>query len=110
MSDGPPEVPEVDIEELAALRESGIGLVDVRNPDEWEAGRVPGAFLIPMSEVPERLDEFVKGETVYVICGSGPRSSKVVGFLRQQGYDAVNVAGGTKAWREAGYPLDHGPD
>ena len=109
MSDSPP-VPEVDVDELAVLRESGIGLVDVRNLDEWEAYRVPGAFLIPLPEVPNRLDEFVKGETVYVICKTSGRSARAVQFLREQGYDAVLVAGGTDAWRDAGHPIDSGPD
>ncbi len=103
-------MPVVDVEELAALRESGIGLVDVRNPDEWQAYRVPGAHLIPLPEVPERLDEFVKGETVYVICKTSGRSARAVGFLREQGYDAILVAGGTDAWRDAGHPLDSGPE
>jgi rhodanese-related sulfurtransferase len=107
--EGDQRVPEVDVEELAALRGAGIGVVDVRNVDEWEDYRVPGAHLIPLPEVPHRLGELDKDEKVYVICKSGGRSARAVQFLREAGYDAVNVAGGTDAWREAGHPLDHGP-
>jgi rhodanese-related sulfurtransferase len=46
---------------------------------------------------------------VYVICARGGRSAKAVEHLRQQGIDAVNVAGGTLGWIDAGLPTDHGP-
>jgi rhodanese-related sulfurtransferase len=103
------EVPEIDIDELARLRDSGIVLVDVREPDEFEQSRVPGATLIPLADVPERVEEIPSDQRVYVICGSGPRSARAVDYLNRQGYDTVNVAGGTKAWVEAGLPVEHGP-
>jgi rhodanese-related sulfurtransferase len=102
-------VPEIDIDELARLREAGAVLVDVRQPDEYETARVPGAQLIPLVDVPERIEEIPSDERVYVICGSGGRSAKAVEYLNNQGYDTVNVAGGTKAWLEAGHPVEHGP-
>ena len=103
------DVPEVDIDELARVRESGIVLVDVREPDEFERARVPGAKLIPLAEVPERVEEIPDDQRVYVICGSGARSARAVDYLNRQGHDTVNVAGGTKAWLEAGLPVEHGP-
>jgi rhodanese-related sulfurtransferase len=103
------DVPEIDIDELARIRDSGIVLVDVREPDEFERSRVPGATLIPLADVPERVEEIPSGQRVYVICGSGPRSARAVDYLNRQGYDTVNVAGGTKAWVEAGLPVEHGP-
>ena len=103
------EVPEVDIDELARVRESGIVLVDVREPDEYERARVPGAKLIPLAEVPERVEEIPDDQRVYVICGTGPRSARAVEYLNNQGYDTVNVAGGTKAWVDVGLPVEHGP-
>jgi rhodanese-related sulfurtransferase len=102
------EVPEIGIDELAQLRDSGIVLVDVREPDEFEQARVPGAKLIPLADVPERVEEIPDDQRVYVICGSGPRSARAVEFLNRQGYDTVNVAGGTKAWLEAGLPVERG--
>ena len=103
------DVPEIDIDELARLRESGVVLIDVRQPDEFAAVRVPGAKLIPLVDVPERVEEIPDDERVYVICGSGGRSARAVDFLNRQGLDTVNVAGGTKAWLEAGLPVEHGP-
>ena len=102
-------VPEIDVAELARLRETGVPLIDVREPDEWEEFRAPGAQLIPLGQVPERVGEVPTDGTVYVICKSGGRSAKAVEHLRGQGIDAVNVAGGSLAWREAGNPVDSGP-
>jgi rhodanese-related sulfurtransferase len=102
-------VPEIDVEELARLRAEGVPLVDVRELDEWQEFRVPGAQLLPLGEVPERIDEVPAGGTVYVICKSGGRSAKAVELLRARGVDAVNVAGGSLAWRDAGHPVESGP-
>jgi rhodanese-related sulfurtransferase len=101
-------VPEIDIDELARLRDAGIVLVDVREPDEYDEFHVPGAQLIPLADVPERIEELPPDERVYVICAVGSRSERAVEFLNKQGYDAVNVAGGSKAWLEAGHPVEHG--
>lgn len=102
-------VPEIDVAELARQRAAGAPLIDVREPDEWEEFRAPGAVLIPLGEVPERVDEVPADSTVYVICKSGGRSARAVEFLRTRGIDAVNVAGGTLAWRDAGEPVESGP-
>jgi rhodanese-related sulfurtransferase len=103
------DVPAIDIEELARLRETKIVLVDVREPDEFENFHVPGAQLIPLADVPERIEEIPDDQRVYVICATGARSGRAVEFLNKQGYDTVNVAGGSKAWLEAGHPVEHGP-
>ncbi|HEY7926924.1 MAG: rhodanese-like domain-containing protein [Candidatus Dormibacteria bacterium] len=86
---------------------SGAGvLIDVREAWEWEQQRVPGAVLIPLSEVPQRLDEIPDDREVYVHCRLGGRSAKAVEFLRQHGRPrAVNVVGGIEAWEEAGLPI-----
>ena len=102
-------VPEIDVAELARERARGAPLVDVREPDEWEEFRAPGAQLVPLGELVERVDEVPTDGTVYVICKTGGRSAKAVELLRAQGVDAVNVAGGSLAWREAGHPVESGP-
>lgn len=101
-------VPEIDVHELARLREEGAALLDVRNPDEWEEVRVPGVPLIPLPELADRTDEVPPGDPLYVICAAGGRSAKAAEHLRSLGVDAVNVAGGTRAWVEAGYPTESG--
>jgi rhodanese-related sulfurtransferase len=95
-------VPEIDVEELATRLDAGAILVDVRQPDEYEAGHVPSARLVPLDTVPDHLDAFVSDGDVLVICRSGARSHSACEFLAEQGVVAVNVAGGTLAWIASG--------
>jgi rhodanese-related sulfurtransferase len=100
-----PEVPEVSVDELADAITSGTGrlvLVDVREPYEYAEAHVPGAVLIPLATVPDELARFPPGPPVYVICASGGRSYHAADWLRSQGINAVNVAGGTKGWIASG--------
>lgn len=102
------EAPEIGVTELAKRREEGATLIDVRQPEEHAEVRVPGARLIPLGELPDRVDEVPTDGPVYVICKSGGRSATAVAWLRERGIDAVNVAGGTMAWRDAGLPIESG--
>lgn len=102
------QVPVIDITTLRQKLDAGEPLFDVREPDEYEEAHAPGAVLVPLGEVPERVGEFPTDRTVYVICKSGGRSAKAVEHLRANGVDAVNVAGGTMAWIEAGNAVDQG--
>ena len=104
------EVPEIDVVELAARREEGAPIIDVRRPEEYEEVRVPGVRLIPLPDVPERIDEVPTEGTVYVICATGVRSAKAAAHFRPIGIDAVNVAGGTVAWADAGLPVERAGD
>ena len=103
-------VPEVDVASLARALEAGAPLVDVRTEDEYVGGHVPGAVLLPLHELGERHTELPAGGEVYVICHVGSRSAAAVAALNRAGYRTVNVAGGTAAWLEAGYPVVEGPD
>ncbi|QAY65682.1 rhodanese-like domain-containing protein [Paenibacillus protaetiae] len=94
--------PEITTEELQERLENGekLNLVDVREQDEWEAGHIGEARLIPLSEIQERADEFSRdGEQVYIICRSGGRSGKACEFLQAGGLSVVNVKGGMLAWQ-----------
>jgi rhodanese-related sulfurtransferase len=95
------DVPEITIDDLAEKQAAGAVVVDVRQPDEYEEGHVPGAVLIPLDQIPDRVGELPEG-IVYVICAMGGRSAKAVEFLGGRGLDAVNVAGGTQGWVESG--------
>ena len=106
----PPVVPEVQVDELADARAEGGLLIDVREPEEYETVHVPGATLIPLGEVVARVAEVPRDQPVYVICATGNRSAKATQWYRMQGIDARNVAGGTKAWVEAGKPIARGPE
>jgi rhodanese-related sulfurtransferase len=104
-----PEVPAIDVAELADQRTAGAPLIDVRRDDELAAASISGAVHIPLDEVVERIEEVPTAGTVYVICRSGVRSAKAVEHFRSVGIDAVNVAGGILAWIEAGLPTDSSP-
>lgn len=104
----PTQVEQVDVRTVAERTAAGAPLVDVREPDEFEEVHAQGAVLIPLGEVPARLDEVPRGVPVYVICRSGARSQRVAELLMANGVDARNVAGGTLAWVEAGLPVEHG--
>jgi rhodanese-related sulfurtransferase len=102
------DVPEIDVAELARVRAAAVPLIDVREPDEYTAAHVPGALLVPLATVPDRLADVPAEGTVYVICAKGARSLRAAEFYRSQGIDAVNVAGGTTAWVDAGQPVSTG--
>ena len=95
-------VAEIEVDELAARLEAGARLIDVREPDEYTAGHVPGAVSIPLATVPDHLDAFRGTDAVYVICQSGGRSRRAAEFVANHGVEAINVAGGTGAWVASG--------
>jgi rhodanese-related sulfurtransferase len=84
-------------------------LLDVREPNEFEAVRAPGAALLPTSSFAARAAEVPADRPVMVICHMGSRSAAVAQFLSARGRtDVVNVAGGMDAWERAGLPVLHG--
>jgi rhodanese-related sulfurtransferase len=91
-------ISEASVDELESALQSGAPLVDVREPDEYEAGHVPGAVLVPLATVPTALEYFSADGVTYVICRSGSRSYRACEFLADQGLEVVNVEGGTMAW------------
>jgi rhodanese-related sulfurtransferase len=104
---GPP-VPEVGVEELES-RSPQAGLLDVREPEEYAHGHVPGTVNLPQADLATRLAEVPRDRPVYLICQGGFRSLRAAQFLRQRGFeDVVSVKGGTEAWRAAGKPLAQG--
>ena len=102
---------EVDIDELARVRDSGdIALIDVRRRDEYEEFHVPGAVLIPLDELPDRLAELPAVSPLYIICRTGHRSGVAADFLAEQQIEAINVAGGSLAWMKAGKAIATGSE
>jgi rhodanese-related sulfurtransferase len=96
----------VSIHELKAALDAGpVTLIDVREPVEYAEAHVPGAELMPLQSVPQRVDELPTDQPVYVVCAVGGRSAQAAGFLATRGVDAINVDGGTKDWIAAGYPV-----
>lgn len=95
-------VPEVTPNEAAALVDAGALLLDVRNDDEWTAGHAPGAQYLTLPELPARTGELAKDRRIVAVCRVGGRSAKAVELLAAQGFDAVNLAGGMRAWEADG--------
>ena len=84
-------------------------LLDVRTPAEFlQDGRVAQSTLIPLQELEQRLNELPTDKTIVCICRSGNRSAAACDLLRSRGYEAINVAGGIRAWKAAGYPIVFG--
>ena len=96
-------VQEISVNELIELVESGSLVIDVREPDEYVSGHIPGAILVPLSTVLENSSEFVSEDTVYVVCRSGGRSMQACELLHDNGIvNVINVAGGTMGWISLG--------
>lgn len=100
--------PSIDVATAYSVRDNPqVFMLDVREPDEYAAGHIPGITLIPMGEVAQRLGEIPTDQQVIVTCRSGNRSGQIVDFLRSQGFTNVhNMEGGIVAWEEAGYPVE----
>jgi adenylyltransferase/sulfurtransferase len=97
----PPNVPSVTVQELQQMRERGEDhlLLDVREPDEYQAARIEGSILIPLGQVTDRASEIPRDRKVVVHCRSGVRSGKAVEALQDLGLTNVwNVTGGILAW------------
>ena len=96
-------IPEISVHELKKLAEDGHRplLVDVRQPEEYAIGNIEGV-LIPLGELPSRLDELEhhrNDEMIVLQCRSGARSGRAVEFLQNQGFaNVVNLKGGILAW------------
>ncbi len=74
-------------------------IIDVRQPKEYDQGHIPGAKLIPLPQLQDRLQEIDADKPVYVYCAVGGRSRVAAQMLSSQGFaDVVNMKGGFKAW------------
>jgi rhodanese-related sulfurtransferase len=99
--------PEVSAAEVfAGLTAGHLVAVDVRTPEEWEAGHIAGAVWIPMFELGARLGELRRDARLAIVCRSGARSGVVADHLHAAGFDAVNMAGGMEDWVRVGLPIE----
>jgi len=101
-----PEVAEIGIDELAGRPASAV-VLDVREPEEFAAGHVPGAINLPQADLATRRDDLPRDAPLLLVCQGGYRSLRAAQFLKQAGFDrVVSVRGGTEAWRAAGRPVE----
>ena len=88
-----------------------VQLVDVREPDEFVGplGRIRGAKLMPLGQLPARVGELARDRPVVAVCRSGARSANASVLLQKAGFnDVANLAGGMLRWRAEGYPVEGG--
>jgi len=93
-------IPEISVQELEALRNADpdLFILDVRNQDEYDICHLKG-YLIPLNQLPTRLNELNKEAHIVVHCHAGGRSRRATEFLLQQGFKRVfNLRGGITAW------------
>jgi rhodanese-related sulfurtransferase len=94
-------------EYLAARPEEPARVIDVREPEEWDAGHLAEATLIPLGELEAHRHEIDPATPVVIVCRSGRRSLLAAEYLRQVGFDrARSLAGGMIAWAAAGQPVE----
>jgi rhodanese-related sulfurtransferase len=86
-----------EVEQL--MKKGPIDVLDVREPEEYEEGHIPGAILAPISEFMNHIAKVEKNKHYYVVCYSGARSQVVAEYLGKQGYQVTNVMGGMSTYR-----------
>ena len=107
--EAPDEAPSIASLELSARRGSGTApvVIDVRTPEEYAAGHIPGALNIPFDRVAQRISEVDAPHVVALYCMVGPRARKGESALRSAGYTSVlHLEGGLAAWQAAGLPVE----
>jgi adenylyltransferase/sulfurtransferase len=96
-------IPVITAKELKAKmdKKEKFTLIDVREPNEFQINRIPGAKLIPLGNIPERVHELDSADVIVVNCHFGGRSAKAVEFLQKMGFRKVkNLTGGIDAWSQ----------
>ncbi|WP_369148292.1 rhodanese-like domain-containing protein [Streptomyces sp. R44] len=89
-----------------------LNVVDVRTPGEFASGRLPGAVNVPLPLIDDSLADLRRtAETgpLLLVCASGTRSEKGAAVLASHGIPAASLAGGTRAWADAGHGLEYPP-
>ena len=98
---------DIEAERVAELqREGSIQLIDIREPYEWEAGRIPGARFLPMGELSAQAQTIHPETPVVFYCRVGGRSAMAASAFRRAGYDAYTMTGGLIEWEAQGLPLE----
>jgi rhodanese-related sulfurtransferase len=88
------------------LQQGAIQLIDVRQPEEHEAGRIAGDRFIELGQLAMQAETIDRDRPVVFYCRSGSRSAMATEAFARAGFDAHNMAGGLLEWHAAGLPLD----
>lgn len=98
-------VPQITPEDAAKRIDDGAFLLDVREDDEWQAGHAPRAHHLALGRVQAEHGSLPDDSEIVVVCRAGGRSEQAAVALRSAGYEAVNLAGGMRAWAAARQPV-----
>jgi rhodanese-related sulfurtransferase len=105
----PPTVTPQQVREMQAQKSAALYVLDVRTPEEFASGHVPGAVNIPYDQVASRLAEIPKDKEVVLYCRSGRRAGLAASELENAGYkDLQLMQGDMPAWEKAGLPVEAG--
>lgn len=95
-------ITEVTPADVAAMRERGESVVylDVREPNEWNLGRIPGSVFLPRGQIESKIEELIdRDKRVVIYCARGNRSALAADTMRQMGYANVSsMSGGFQQW------------
>ena len=103
-------VPIINAQELEEELKNGhrLFLLDVRQPQEYQLGHIPGAKLIPLGSLSSRISELPKDREIVCICATGHRSVPAVNKLTAAGIEARSLKNGMIAWQMARQPVKRG--
>jgi len=98
----------VNVAEAQKLIESGdVQVIDVREPNEYAEGHIPGVTLVPLNTLLARPREFLKRDNLLFVCAMGQRSAVACEMAAAVGFEKLyNLEGGTVAWIKAGLPIE----
>lgn len=98
---------EISVAEAFTKYQNGTFLLDVRTQEEWNEYHAPNATLIPLDQLPNRLNELPRDKEIVVVCRSGNRSQQGRDILLSAGFTQVtSMKGGLTEWRASGYPIE----
>ena len=81
-------------------------ILDVRSKEEFDSGHIEGAYLLPVSELENRLAELPQDKPIIVYCRSGSRSTSAANILLEKGFKEIfNMKGGITEWQSKGFPV-----
>jgi len=105
-----PAVPALNAQDLNEKLKSAKRplVVDVRQPEEYQAGHIAGAKLIPLGALSQRMKELPKDREIVCVCASGSRSRAAAKQLIGAGYTVLDMSGGMMTWQRAGLPMKKG--
>jgi rhodanese-related sulfurtransferase len=92
------QISTVEVEKLLKDK-APINLVDVREVEEVQSGKIPNAIHIPLGLLEFKMNELDKSKEYIMVCRSGARSSRATQFLEGQGYKVINMTGGMLDWQ-----------